>query len=588
MSRTKPILVMFYHHWDNPDMRERSVIAIRTVTDLYERYGVRAHYGFVGAVLQELWEDSPQTVEKIIRLRMPIGYHGGAGHAPVGPVGHPQDTRNMTWGEAVRALWTFETHTLDVEMRQPVPGRMGGYLAIQSILGVIPLPTDAKGTGRMDTPGEYVLARMGAGSYAVSAPFGPDAIILSPLHELHLSPDSGYGVPPTYFGKPFGVDAPMLADPLHWFATLARNLPDERTYVVHCMTHAGFDPAALDRLLGFLAGHPGDFRVTHPDPDSAQWQPENSALAFYRRTYGIQSLADLLNLGEPPTPLPVHVTAAEIAKVAESVLSSSLLNTHDGDFAEPPEFIDLGYRRLSLADAFQALARALAYWATHRALPDALPLPFLHGPVDYPRYGREVRPALPDIQFIGYTPTELPLTEMPAPAIINSQGLPPAGDYHIWQPTHTLAEGEVVIAAASALDLADHVPGIVRLSLRAEDSREEEPRFVEVVLNPAEFLYAMAQVYRQLARDGQPGPVALVSIKVAATQRTECVLVKPGGPRDSFLWRSDLTPAELDAAWTRVPAPGEERILWMSLPPLGDKVKRRMGRLLGEWNLKKR
>ncbi len=586
MSRSKPILVMFYHHWDNPDIRERSVAAIRTVTDLYERHGVRAHYGFVAAVLQELWEDSPQTVEKIIRLRMPIGYHGGAGHADVGPVGHPQDTRNMTWEEAVRALWAFETNTLDVETRLSIPGRVGGYLAIQSILGVVPLPTDARGTGRMDTPGEFVLARMGAGSYSVAAPFDLDASILSFLTERQLSPDSDYGVPPTYYGKPFGLDAPMLADPLSWFATLAHNLPEERTYVVQCITHAGFDPAAQDRLLSFLSDHPDDFRVTHPDPEGAQWRPENSALAFYRRTYGIQSLADLLDREEPPTPQPTRMTTAEVGKAADAVLSTSLLNTHDGDFAEPPEFVELGHRRLSLADAFQALARALAHWARHGELPGELSLPFIHGPVDYPRYGREVRPVLPDIQFIGYTPTELPVAAVPDPAVINSQGLPPAGNHHIWMPTYTLAEGEAVIAAASALDLSDHVPGVVRLALRTEDSRGREPRFVDVVLNPAEFLYAMAQVYRQLANDGQPGPVALVSMKVAATQRTECVLVKPGGPRDSFLWRSDLTPSELDAAWTRVPAAGEERILWMSIPPLGDKVKRHLGRLLGEWNLK--
>lgn len=589
MSRREPIVVMFYHHWDNPDMRERSVTAIRIVTDLYERYGVRAHYGFVAAVLQELWEDSPETVEKIIRLRMPIGYHGGAGHAAVGPVGHPQDTRNMSWEEAVRAMWDFETHTLDVETRRPVPGRVGGYLAIQSILGVIPLPTDAKGTGHMDTPGEFVLARMGAGSYPLDAPFGPDAIFLSPLHEPQLFPDSGLGtVPPTYSGKPFGVDAPMMADPLHWLETLAHNLPEDRTFVVHCMTHAGLDPDALDRLLGFLAGHPDDFRVTHPDPASAQWHPENSALAFYRRTYGIHSLAELLALDEPPRPLPTTVTAAEVAAAAEAMLSASLLNTHDGDFAEPPEFIELGHRRLSLADAFQALARALAHWSRHGALPGELSLPFIRGPIDSPRYGREVRPVLPDVQFIGYTPTELPVAAMPDPAIINSQGLPPVGDYHIWMPTHTLAAGEAVVAVAAALNLADHVPGVVRLPLRAEDSRGREPRLVEVALNPAEFLYAMAQVYRLLARDGRPGPAALVSIKVAAGQRTECVLLKPGGPRDSFLWRSDLTPAELDAAWARVPARGEEQILWMSLPPLGDKVKRRMGRLLGEWNRQKR
>jgi hypothetical protein len=343
MKRKNPIIVMFFHHWDDPATRQRTVEAIRTVTDLYEKYGVCAHYGFVGVVLQQLLEDSPETVEKIRRMRMAIGYHGGAGHAPVGPVGHPRDTRNMTWADAVRAMWEFETHALDVETRQPVPGKVGGYLAIQSILNIIPLPTDAKGTGRMDNPAEFVLARMGAGSYPVKAPFGTDAVILSPLHETQLFPGSRFSRAPTYYGKPAGVDAPMVADPVRWFEALATNLPDDRTYVTHCMTHAGFEPADLERLLGFLASRTDDFLVTHPDPDSDQWKSENSAAAFYWRTYGIQSFEELMAMKTPPTPGGITLTAPEILKAADAVLSNSLLNTHDGDFAEPPEFIELGH-----------------------------------------------------------------------------------------------------------------------------------------------------------------------------------------------------------------------------------------------------
>jgi hypothetical protein len=158
----------------------------------------------------------------------------------------------------------------------------------------------------------------------------------------------------------------------------------------------------------------------------------------------------------------------------------------------------------------------------------------------------------------------------------------------MWMPTHTLASGEDVIEAATRLDLTDHVPGVIRLLLATEDSRKGGARKAEIAVNPAEFLYAMAQVYRQITRSGRVGPVALVNIKVAATQRTECTLIKPGGVRDSFIWRSDLSPEELDIAWTRIPTAGEERVLWMSLPPLGDKVKRKMGRPVSEWQLKKR
>ncbi|MFH1928343.1 MAG: hypothetical protein ABIK79_09290, partial [Chloroflexota bacterium] len=161
MSREKPIVVMFYYHWDGPVWREQTVASIRAVTDLCEQHGVRMHYGFVGVVLQQLLEDAPEVVEQIIRLRIPIAYHCGAGQQRVGPVGHPPDLREMSWEDAVRAMWIFETHTLEAESGQPIPGRMGGYLAVQSILGVIPLPTDIEGWGDMEIPSEFVLSRMG-------------------------------------------------------------------------------------------------------------------------------------------------------------------------------------------------------------------------------------------------------------------------------------------------------------------------------------------------------------------------------------------------------------------------------------------
>ncbi len=588
MKRKHPIVVMFFHHWDDPAVRQTTVNAIKTATDIYDTYGVTAHYGFVGVVLQQLFEDSPETVEKIRRMRIAIGYHGGAGHAPAGPVGHPKDTRHMSWEESVQAWWEFETHALDVKTRQPVTGKVGGYLAIQSILDIIPLPTDAKGSGQMNNPNEFVLARMGAGSCQIKAPFGKDAVILSPMHESQLFPGQRSSRAPTYYGKPSGVDAPRVADPLRWFDVLSKNLPDDRTYVIHCMTHAGFDPVGLERLIKFLASRPDGFTVTHPDPEGRQWKPENSASAFYRRSYGIESFAEVMDLGAPPIPGGILLTAAEIHKAADAVLGNSLLNTHDGDYAEPPEFIELGNRRISLAQTFQALARSLKHWLQYGDLPLQLKIPYIHGPIHYPQYDKQVSPVLPDIQFLGYTPTELPVEDVPDPEIINNQGLPPCGDYHIWMPTHTLAAGMDIITTASNLVLTHHIPGIMYVRFETEDSRGLGTKHRDIPVNPAEFSYAMAQVYRQLTQDGKPEEVALVCIKIAANTRTECVLVKPGGPYDSFIWRSGISPAEVDVAWTRVPAPDEERVLWMSLPPLGDKVKPKMGRMLSEWNLKKR
>jgi hypothetical protein len=584
MSRKQPIRIMFFHHWDNPSSRKESIQAIQEVTDLYYQYRITAHYGFVGAVLQQLEEDSPETVQKIRELKMAIGYHGGAGHNPVSPVGHPKDTRNMPWADAVRAMWEFETHTLDPETRQPIQDRVGGYLLIQTILNIIPLPTDGKGSGRMDSPAEFVLARMGAGSYSIQAPFGKDAILLSPMHEPHLFPGTSLGWPPTYYGPASGKESLSMADPVVWLETLAANLPEDQTYVIHCMTHAGFSLPKLKQVFEYLHANPEDFLVSHPDPDGVQWQPENSASSFYQRTYGIESMLRLLELPAPPDPLGINLTESEIGQISDSVMKTAFLNTHDGDFAEPPEFIAAGSLRVSLASAFLGLAFSLRIYQKTGVLPHELEIPYIQGPIDFPRYTKKVEPRLPDKQFIGYTPTELPLAEVPAAEIINSQGLPPSGDYHIWMPTHLLVTRQEILDTVSRLELETHIPGVIHLQVPSG----KPARGIEISINPAEFLYGMAQVYRQITHHLSTEWVALINLKISANQRTECVLIKPGGPQDSFIWRSALSPEELDVAWTRVPAENDDLIPWMSLPPIGDKVKRKMGRQVGEWQLKKR
>ncbi|MBG0771399.1 MAG: hypothetical protein H0S82_06795 [Anaerolineaceae bacterium] len=588
MTRKSPIVLMFFHHWDDPAHRENSVEAVRSMTDLYERYGVKAHYGFVGAVLQQVAEDSPETIEKIKRMKMPIGYHGGAGHATVGPVGHPKDIRGMDWDQAVRAMWEFETRTLDVETREPIDGTFGGYLAIQSILNVIPLPTDAKGNGDMDSPNEFVLTRMGAGSYDIKAPFDDNAVILSPMHESHLFAASQQGGQiPTYCGMSSGEGAPMMADPKVWLSTLAENLPDDTTYVINAMTHSYLDLDQFAQLIEFIAGRPGDFRISHPDVESVQWAPENSASDFYLNEYGIDSLTELGAMAMPPTPRLKPLSLDELRLSAESVLKTNLFNNHDGDFAEPPKYVDVGKRRISLATAFQGFVRAIKYWEQHQALPNQVEVEPILGPVNYPSYANPVEPKLPDKQFIGYTPPELPKELLPDLEIINGQGLPPSGDYHMWMPTHTLARAQDLIEAATELNVDKQIPGTIFLKMQTEDSRGKPSELKRVVVNPSEFLYAMAQLICRLIKGETPEYIALLNMKISANTRTECVLITPGSAQDSFIWRSPLTPSQLNAAWNQVPVLDQKKIILMSLPPLGDKVKPLGGYLLSDWQLKK-
>ncbi|MBM3891585.1 MAG: hypothetical protein FJ388_20930, partial [Verrucomicrobia bacterium] len=496
----RPIYFTFGFHWDSPVRRERSgpvrgSVAVREMTELLERHGIRAHYGFVGAVAQQLAEDFPDTVEKMRKLKIAVGYHGGAGHNPRGPHRQQPDIRRLAPDDAIRALWAFETRALypDDHPRagEPIPNVPGGWLAIQTALGVTPLQTDAAGRGAL-------FEALGAG-YPMSTDESSDALPLPGLHEIHFLGDSGrFVVPPTYYGQRVGEFAPVTVDILEWFRILAENLPRDRAYSTRSMSHANMDASLVDRLIGFMKRR-GEFSITAPDPDGWQWKPENSPLAFYQKRYGVKSLADVMALPPPleelrprfqrevtdlgwrgrspkaiqnpkskiqnpkPAARPASLSCAEVLLAADSILRQWPPFSHDGDFGGPPAFVQLDDQRsVSLADAFQAFVRAIAAWRETGQLPESVALKPLRGPIDFPTFELRAEQTLDHRKRLqGYEPRRIPRDAMPDSKVVASQGLPASGDFHVWIQTHTKADAEDVIAAVKRVTetMTDHVPG---------------------------------------------------------------------------------------------------------------------------------
>ena len=587
----RPIYFTFGFHWDSPMRREREgavreSVAIRQMTDLLERHRIRAHYGFVGAVAQQLAEDYPDTVEKMRRLKIAVGYHGGAGHNPRGPHRQQPDIRGLSPDDAIRALWTFETRALYPDdypqAGQPIPNVLGGWLAIQTALGVTPLQTDAAGRGAL-------YEALGAG-YPMSVDESSDALLLPGLHEIHFYGDAGrFVVPPTYYGWQVGEFAPVTVDILEWFRLLAENLSRDRAYATRSMSHANMEPSVVERLVAFMKSR-GDFCITAPDPEGWQWKPENSPLTFYQKRYGVKSLTEVMNLtppfealrprfreevtelgwrgrprGEIPNPksqilnpTTTHhflLTKGDILLAADSILSHWPPFSHDGDFGGPPAFVRLDEKRsVSLADAFQAFVRAIDAWREKGKLPESVASKPLRGPIDFPTY-RINAPQTLDLRqrLQGYTPHQIPREAMPDPNVVALQGLPACGDFHLWIPTHTKAAAAAVIAAVKrvAETMTDHVPGVISLNLLCHTRRGQPDAKRTVAVNPAEFLYALAQEYRALAVRGKPNDVALVSKKVTPEQVCKLLLPLGGHRFEGFIYRGYLSPEALDAAWTR-------------------------------------
>ena len=589
-----PICFTFGFHWDNPVRRTgkeptRDSVAIQRMTDLLERHGVRAHYGLVGVVAQQLAEDVPDTVEKIRKLKLAIGYHGGAGHNPRGPHRQLPDIRGLPPDDAIRALWAFETRGFypddHAQAGQPIPNVPGGWLAIQTALGVTPLQTDAAGRGAL-------FEALGAGypmSHDESSP-ERGALSLPELHEIHVYGEGrGGGVPATYYGWAVGEFAPVTVDILEWFRILAENLPRDRVFASGFMSHAGIDWNAFERLLNFLKDR-DDFRITAPDPEGWQWKPENSPLAFYQKRYGVKSLAEVMSLpapldelrprfkeeisdlgwrgrprGEirnpkseirnPPVARPSSLSGDDILLAADDILSRWPRYTHDGDFGGPPVFLELGEkRRISLADAFQAFVRAIDEWRKTARLPDSVALKPLRGPIDFPTFKLEAPQTLDVRQrLLGYTPREIPRDAMPDPRVVARQGLPACGDFHLWIQTHTKADANDMLTAVArvAEKMTDRVPGVVSLNLLCHAAQGEPDAKRLTAINPAEFLYALAQQYRSLATRGKPNDVVLVSAKIAPEQVCRLLLPAGGNRFDGFIYRGYMTPEALDVAWTR-------------------------------------
>jgi len=640
-----PIYVSFRFHLDSPVIREagntepvRTSRVIKRLTEMLAELNVKAEYGFVAAVVQQLNDDYPETIELIKKMQLPVGYHGGSGHPEPAVVGRQQGgSRSPDAGVSLeefwRYQWEYETHTLIPDWRfrsdgtiirsNPKKGRpitfaelkeykifqkkewlFGGWLAIQKILGVTPLQVDASGHGPVFEAlgagyemsyGEIVVDSEGRGLTHEGV---PTAIVLTELHEPHVFPNRP-GIPPTYYGKVPGEDAPMMIGIKDYFKLAADNLPRYKRFQCGFLCHQGADYDIYFDLLKFLVENPENFKVVSWDPKGFQYKDENSPLKFYRETYGVNSLEEVLDI---PIPLDkikyfyenpkekewvslresddvpqakyaarlrsreLSLSQKTVLKAADYLLSHWPPFSHDGDFGAPPEFIDLDDIDLSLAETFQALTYMLNEYFSKGFFPDEVKIKNISGPIDFPTFELAKEPALdPNKVRTGYMPCELEQQYFPDPEIVYSQGLPPSGDYHIWIPTRTLVRTEDIISAIRevAKKMDDHIPGVIEIMIQSHDSRDKTPRMIRIKVNPAEFLYGLAQEYRRIFNKGEPGPVFLSSMKIAQSQVCKLVIpyTKPaakgaliGEARfKGFIWRKKLTKNQLDTAWNYRP-----------------------------------
>jgi len=306
----------------------------------------------------------------------------------------------------------------------------------------------------------------------------------------------------------------------------------------------------MEAILELARENPDDFKVVWPDMDEQQWAPENSPEAFYHGTYGINHLKELMDMMLPPTNKDVKMRKDDILKAPDFLLSNWPTNTHFGDTGGPPDYIDLGGRCISLTYAFQALAYSLSYYVEHGVLPEVLVVRDIYGPVDTPMFDE---------------------SETPTPELVQSQGLPGCSsgpNLPLWWPLHTMADGKDVLDAAVkvAKEITDRIPGKIKVRMLSEASGEKQSEMIEVYVNPAEFLYAMAQVFQGIHFNKKPSSALLVAMKVVEAQPGGLLISPPafGGEEKklgAFLgqqlyFRHKIDPSMINATWNYMPPKG--------------------------------
>jgi len=341
--------------------------------------------------------------------------------------------------------------------------------------------------------------------------------------------------------------------------------------------------------VDYMLAHPDDFVIIAEDPAGYQYLPQNGPLPYFQARYGVGSFDEVLAMDppleegledwleereHPDDPLldqefrdetavvedptwvlhrsrALTLSRAEVVEAAGELLAHWPLGDHSGNLGGPPRLLSLpSGRTLALAEAFQAFLLALDGWQANGSLPEQVTLTPIYGPVDTPVYRLEEIPHLPEEENYGMAMQKYRISEeaAPDPTVVNRQGLPGAGtvDYG-WPAVVRLGAGDLLTAVVRVRTaMTDRVPGVITVTLPAYDGGT-----LETPVNAAEFLYAMAQEVRWLDGEGVPGPVTLVSMKIAAGQVGSYVEVENGEGEvvSAFVWRGFMTQAELNRAW---------------------------------------
>lgn len=438
-ARDAPMPIQFRmnvnHHPDENAARENCRL-LRRHLGLFEHAGAKASYWFTGLAAQQVGRLDPEFLKLLDASGMPVAHHG-ANRPP-----NPQPihrVRGENWEEDVRAIMEYESHAIDPATGLLDKDREGGLKKMQQMFG-----------GHIRSTGRFFEASI----LQVAKQLGCEAMI-------GLGANTGASTEAGWFLGMKGMPDSLSIDP----TAIRRAAAGQRDIFGLIEKTLATSPADGLSSIAVLV-HDTDFAQRSPTPPR-EGSPVASADLGQRfwDTY-----EKLLRWAVAHPRLKVMTFEEILAGIADdrtkTVERDALLQAAAvvaGSPAAPPEYVGMDGDYLSLADAFQAFAAALAHFEKEGALPDNVVARDILGPT---RYRPEERPTI--------GPSTSPITSRSEPVDIETPGAQ-------------------IIAAAMLLDLSKEIPS--RVGVGGKE------------VNPAVFLKLMAQTIQSIAASGDPGTV---------------------------------------------------------------------------------
>ncbi len=368
----KPIYVMAYmHHYVGGGGFYPTAQDIRAFAELTQKYQVPATFFVDGILAERLQKEDPMVFAYLNRLKVPLGYHGEETHGPFpvatnlmagrgSPFATPAGEKGSvsygrSWDEAVKAMRDRYSHRI-------VPG-----------------PIDSR-TKEMDMRqgGESDLTKLG-GLALVQKAFGRDVSIIT-AHSIESAP-AGYAFQQM---SKFPVEQPSVPT-VGAAGAVMRNVP--REMIREAMTIGGFenDFFWFMNRLQYKVGRqrsaenlPFRFLEVGLTATPPRWMDGveerlRQLSAQVRAVPGSRFVTpdELAGLFGPQNVQPI--SRDELRRLAERLLA---------DWKDsPPDFVNMSQRAWSLVSAYEALAKALAHYGEHKALPDRVTVTDLYGPI---------------------------------------------------------------------------------------------------------------------------------------------------------------------------------------------------------------